>query len=197
VDILRGKQAVGEQAKSIATTRREAVGGAAVQEFQTLYQENLGLIYRYVYSKVGNREEAEDLTSQIFIKAVRGVDQERGMQSIQKWLFQVARTTIADYWRAYYRISTNSLEELLEAGWEGPADEEPAAASNQPAERVKRILQALPQHYREVLTCRFLLNLSIKETALSMGLTEANVKVLQFRALKRAADLEHFVTGIV
>jgi RNA polymerase sigma-70 factor, ECF subfamily len=197
VDILRSKQAVGEQAKSIATTRQEAVGGAAVQEFQTLYQENLGLIYRYVYSKVGNREEAEDLTSQIFIKAVRGVDQERGMQSIQKWLFQVARTTIADYWRAYYRISTNSLEELLEAGWEGPADEEPAAASNQPAERVKRILQALPQHYREVLTCRFLLNLSIKETALSMGLTEANVKVLQFRALKRAADLEHFVTGIV
>ena len=197
MDILRGKQAVGEQAKSIATTRREAVGGAAVQEFQTLYQENLGLIYRYVYSKVGNREEAEDLTSQIFVKAVRGVDQERGMQSIQKWLFQVARTTIADYWRAYYRISTNSLEELLEAGWEGPADEEPAAATNQPAERVKRILQALPQHYREVLTCRFLLNLSIKETALSMGLTEANVKVLQFRALKRAADLEHFVTGIV
>jgi len=197
VDILRGKQAVGEQAKSIATTRREAVGGAAVQEFQTLYQENLGLIYRYVYSKVGNREEAEDLTSQIFIKAVRGVDQERGIQSIQKWLFQVARTTIADYWRAYYRISTNSLEELLEAGWEGPADEEPAAASNQPAERVKRILQALPEHYREVLTCRFLLNLSIKETALSMGLTEANVKVLQFRALKRAADLEHVVTGIV
>lgn len=197
MDILRGKQAVGEQAKSIATTRREAVGGAAVQEFQTLYQENLGLIYRYVYSKVGNREEAEDLTSQIFVKAVRGVDQERGMQSIQKWLFQVARTTIADYWRAYYRISTNSLEELLEAGWEGPADEEPAAASNQPAERVKRILQALPQHYQEVLTCRFLLNLSIKETALSMGLTEANVKVLQFRALKRAADLEHVVTGIV
>ncbi len=197
MDILRSKQAVGEQAKSIATTRQEAVGGAAVQEFQTLYQENLGLIYRYVYSKVGNREEAEDLTSQIFIKAVRGVDQERGMQSIQKWLFQVARTTIADYWRAYYRISTNSLEELLAAGWEGPADEEPAAASSQPAERVKRILQALPEHYREVLTCRFLLNLSIKETALSMGLTEANVKVLQFRALKRAADLEHFVTGIV
>ncbi len=115
MDILRSKQAVGEQAKSIATTRQEAVGGAAVQEFQTLYQENLGLIYRYVYSKVGNREEAEDLTSQIFIKAVRGVDQERGMQSIQKWLFQVARTTIADYWRAYYRISTNSLEELLAA----------------------------------------------------------------------------------
>lgn len=165
-----------------------------MQQFQTFYQENLGLIYRYVYSKVGNREEAEDLTSQIFIKAIRGVDTERGPQSMQKWLFQVARTTIADYWRVYYRIAVNSLEELLEAGWEGPAEEESMAVSSRPTERVQRILQALPEHYREVLTCRFLLNLSIKETSLRLGLTEANVKVLQFRALKRAADLEHITT---
>jgi len=167
-----------------------------VQEFQTFYQENLGLIYRYVYSKVGNREEAEDLTSQIFMKAVRGVDTERGAQSMQKWLFQVARTTIADYWRAHYRISASSLEELLDAGWEGPVEEEPVVMSSRPDDRVKRILQALPEHYREVLTCRFLLNLSIRDTANRMCLTEANVKVLQFRALKRAADLERVVSGI-
>ncbi len=164
-----------------------------VQEFQSFYQENLNLIYRYIYSKVGNREEAEDLTSQIFVKAVRSVDAERGPQSMQKWLFQVARTTIADYWRAYYRASVSSLEELLDAGWEGPFDEEAVVSSDVPNERVQRILQALPTQYREVLNCRFLLNLSIKETALHMGLTDANVKVLQFRALKRAADLEPVV----
>ena len=186
--ILRDKHAKTQ----LATTGRQSVDA---QEFQTFYQENLGLIYRYVYSKVGNREEAEDLTSQIFIKAVRGVDTERGAQSIQKWLFQVARTTIADYWRMHYRVATSSLEELLEAGWEGPAEEEPLALSAEPAEHVQRILAALPEHYREVLTCRFLLNLSIKDTAARMGLSEANVKVLQFRALKRAADLEHVVIG--
>ena len=80
--------------------------------------------------------------------------------------------------------------------WEGPADEEPIAVSSTPTERVHRILQALPEHYREVLTCRFLLNLSIRDTANRMCLTEANVKVLQFRALKRAADLERVVSGI-
>jgi RNA polymerase sigma-70 factor (ECF subfamily) len=58
-------------------------------------------------------------------------------------------------------------------------------------------LQALPPHYREVLTCRFLLNLSIRETALQLGLSEANVKVLQFRALKRAADLEELVSETI
>ena len=168
-------------------------GGVNLQEFQTFYQENLGLIYRFVFSKVGNREEAEDLTSQIFMKAVRGIDTHRGSQSMQKWLFQVARTTIADYWRVHYRISSSSLDQLLEIGWEGPADEEPGATSSTPTERVHRILQALPENYREVLTCRFLLNLSIRDTANRMCLTEANVKVLQFRALKRAADLERVV----
>jgi RNA polymerase sigma-70 factor (ECF subfamily) len=194
VSTLHGK--IGKSHLATAGARVPC-GEEYVQEFQTFYQENLGLIYRYVYSKVGNREEAEDLTSQIFIKAVRGVDTERGPQSIQKWLFQVARTTIADYWRTYYRVSVNSLDELLEAGWEGPAEEESTAVSSSPIERVQRILQALPEHYREVLNCRFLLNLSIRDTALKMGLTEANVKVLQFRALKRAADLEYVLIGSI
>jgi len=55
---------------------------------------------------------------------------------------------------------------------------------------VQQILKALPEHQREVLTCRFLLNLSIKETAQCLGLTETNVKVLQFRALKHAANID-------
>src|SRR5579863_8098068 len=66
-------------------------------DVQIFYRENLGPIYRYVYSKVGNREEAEDLTSQIFLKAVRGLHCERGVQSMRKWLFQVANTTVVDY----------------------------------------------------------------------------------------------------
>ncbi|HEY4033783.1 MAG TPA: sigma-70 family RNA polymerase sigma factor, partial [Ktedonobacteraceae bacterium] len=173
--------------------RQESLG---VQEFQTVYQENIHLIYRYIYGKVGNREEAEDLTSQTFIKAVRYLDQERNPHSIQKWLLQIARTTVADYWRTYYRISSSSLEELLNAGWEGPVDEatsswEELTAHNMgTTERVQHILAALPNNYREVLTCRFLYNLSIKETAQRLALTEANVKVLQFRALKRAAELD-------
>ncbi len=161
-----------------------------VEELQAFYQQNLGVIYRFVYSKIGNREEAEDITSQIFMKAVHGIDSGRGQEAMQKWLFQVARTTIADYWRARYRFATSSLEELLDAGWEGPAESERAVWYSRPSERVQRILEALPEHYRQVLTCRFLFSLSVKETALSMGLSEANVKVLQFRALKRAADLD-------
>jgi RNA polymerase sigma-70 factor (ECF subfamily) len=164
------------------------------QEFQTFYQENVGLIYRYMYHKVGNREEAEDLTSHVFLKVVSSIDHERSRLSRQKWLFLIARTTMADYWRTHYRLPMSSLDELLDAGWEGPSAEEPTVANGSAPARIQHILQALPEQYREVLQCRFLLNLSIKATALRMGLTVGNIKVLQFRALKRAADLEQVVT---
>ena len=170
--------------------------GADVQELQDFYQENLGPIYRYVYSKVRNREVAEDLTSQIFLKAVRALDLNRETYSTKTWLFQVARTTIADYWRARYRVTTSSLYVLLEAGWEGPvSEEEPSVSSSGAEDRVQAIIQALPERYREVLNYRFLMNLTVRETALRMGLSEANVKVVQFRALKFAANLEGVATG--
>src|SRR5438874_1103797 len=168
------------------------------QTFQSFYQENLGSIYRYVYGKVGNREEAEDLTAHIFLKAVRHLDYQQNSQSIRSWLFQVARTTVADYWRAFYRSAASSLDALLEAGWEGPTENEEedklCELSSSSADNAQRLLQALPERDREILTCRFLLGLSIRETAVRMGVTEGNAKVLQFRALKRAAKLEYVVS---
>jgi RNA polymerase sigma-70 factor (ECF subfamily) len=161
----------------------------AIVEFQTFYEEHLGSVYRFVFKNLRNHEEAEDLTSQIFIKALRFLDTGRAPRSARNWLFQIAHTTIADYWRAYYRAPTSSLETRMEAGWEGPAEEVVLEGHGQAAERVYALLQELPERYREVLNYRFLLNLSIRETSEVMGVSEANVKTLQFRALKRAADL--------
>src|SRR5215831_17769720 len=103
----------GENTGRNNTTKKGSSEGDT-QAFRTLYQENLGVIYRFIYSKVGNREEAEDLTSLVFLKAVRGLDSQRGEQSIQSWLYQVARTTIADHWRSFYKVRATSLEAILE-----------------------------------------------------------------------------------
>lgn len=155
---------------------------------ERLYTESLPALYRFIYSKVGNREEAEDLTSQVFVKALQGLDQERNWQSMQSWLFQVARTVVADHWRSFYRLHADSLDTMLSLGLEVRAETvKPAPA---PDERVESILGRLPPRYRDVLTYRFLLNYSIRETADQMRLSEANVKVLQFRALKKAGELE-------
>lgn len=155
-----------------------------------IYEEHVTSVYRYIYGKVGNREEAEDLTSQVFMKAIRTFDRTRSPETLQSWLFQVARTTIADHWRRFYRIRVNSLDDLLEAGWEGPAEVAADPRSFQPERRARKLLDRLPERYRDVLSYRFLLNYSIRETAEKMQLSESNVKVLQFRALRRAAALD-------
>lgn len=167
------------------TTDSERLGSDQLQRF---YEEHVRVIYRFIYARVGNREEAEDLTSQVFVKALHGLDAARDGASAQSWLFQVARTTVADHWRRFYRLRTDSLEDLVAAGWEAP--DEPQQPDSPPDERAQRLLSRLPERYREVLSLRFLRNHSIRETAEIMHLTEANVKVLQFRALKKAAELD-------
>ncbi len=159
------------------------------QNLVTFYQENLTQIYRFIYVQVKSREVAEDLTSEVFLKAVRHLDDQHSSQSTRSWLFRVAHTTLIDYWRLIKRMPTNSLDALLEVGWEIPT-EEATPENNNPAERVQSILQQLPKRYREVLTYRFLLKLTVREASQLMGLTETNVKTLQFRALNRAATLE-------
>lgn len=92
-------------------------------------------------------------------------------------------------------ISRASAEQnASEARFQQVYEENAEAADKSAPERVQRLLQRLPAHYRDVLTCRFLLTLSIRDTARRLGLTEANVKVMQFRALKRAAELESVVS---
>ncbi len=164
--------------------------------FQAFYQEKFRPIYRFVYSKVSNKEEAEDLTAEIFLRAMNSINLERDPSSMQQWLYLVTRTIIADHWRRYYRMPTSSLDELCDDGCEEPGVEEPMLVNIEQEERVQHILQALPERYREVLTCRFLLSLSVKATALRMGVTVTNVKILQYRALKRAADFEHLVNDL-
>ena len=159
------------------------------QVLEAFYGEQWSQVYHYVYRKVGNRQDAEDVTSSVFLKAVRGLRQEWDAQSMRSWLLRVAHTTIIDYWRARARAPSTSLETLQEAGWEGPAAGDLFAGDGGPEERVQRVLQALPPRERAVLTYRFLHGLSARETAARLSLSEGNVGTLQYRALKHAAAL--------
>jgi RNA polymerase sigma-70 factor, ECF subfamily len=177
---------------SICTTQERNESG--IEGFQTLYEENFVSVYRFVYKNLRNREEAEDLTSQVFLKALRYLDPAQSDLSSRSWLFKIAHTTIADYWRTHYRASISSLDALLEVGWEEPIEEVILGTNELAAEQVYNLLEALPERYQEVLRCRFLFNLSIRETAATMRVSEANVKVLQYRALKFASKLENSIT---
>ena len=221
------------------TSRAVPLPTALEARFQRVYEENYHLISGYVFSRVGNREDAEDLTASIFLKAATSIDYGRAASIIHQWLFKITQNTLIDHWRARKRVIVYSLEELLRSSeceaaedepgfrpttrhddlqrllyarltvdprWEGSLDENdesreqaakgpPAEASESVAERIRHLLGRLPAHYRDVLSCRFLRGLTIRDTALHLGLSEANVKVTQLRALKRAAELAPMVKG--
>src|SRR5438270_12847636 len=143
------------------------------------YQTHVTAIYQYIYSRVGNRPDAEDLTAQVFMKAINGMRSDISVPELRSWLYRVAQTTLADHWRRYYAEDIAELEE----GVTRP----PAARENPEAiQRVDALLATLPESYRRVLELRFLRVYSVRETAQELNLSETNVKVLQFRALNRA-----------
>jgi RNA polymerase sigma-70 factor (ECF subfamily) len=148
------------------------------------FQENAAAIYRFIYAKVGNRAAAEDLTGDVFLKATRWLAEDRSADSIRSWLYTTARSTIADYWHDQSRLPSMPLEDfdaVLFCGTDGPEE------VRRTRERALRILAALPERERAVLRLRFLHGYTAAEIGRALGLTPGNVRILQMRALRRAA----------
>jgi RNA polymerase sigma-70 factor (ECF subfamily) len=153
-------------------------------------------IYRFIYARVGNHPDAEDLTAQVFVRAVEQLDTEREPGQIAAWLYRVAQNATADYWRAFYRLPVIGADHVA-PGWE-PVDDDArprAETDDRAAIRVQALLRRLPDQYRRVLELRFLERLSVAETARTMGITNGNARVLQYRALRRAALLGDSTDG--
>lgn len=159
---------------------------------QAIYDAYVEQIYKFIFFKVGNREDAEDITSQVFIKAAHSLDVAQQPHTQLAWLYQVARTTITDHWRNYYRGVSTSLDAMEEESplhlaaapiFAGATEDDtldPAIA------KVSAVLALLPENYRRVLEFRFLKGCSLRETAAAMQITEANAKVIQHRAIQKA-----------
>lgn len=155
-------------------------------DLEHIYAQFVGPIYRFLYARVGNREDAEDLTSQVFVKAFRQLDVAREERSVASWLFTVARTVLADHWRDEYRHGP--LAELNENVTERFSTPDELDNSDK-VQRVEELLNRLSPRYRSVLELRFLRGYTVEETARELGMTAGNVKVTQHRALARAASL--------
>lgn len=156
-------------------------------DVDTLYRAHVRPLYAFIYSRVGNRETAEDITSEVFVKALAHLDPTREERSIVAWLYRVARNAINDHWRGGRGARVIALEEARAARGATPPPD--PARHEQTAARATALLERLPENYRTVLTHRLLQGLNVTETAQRMGISEANVKVMQHRALKRAAEL--------
>src|SRR3989440_1005634 len=143
----------------------------------------LELVYAFIYARVGNRADAEDLTQQVALKAIPRLRQNAAASSIRGYLFATARSVLGGFWSTRLGLSEAELrEDLLPA----PATDPP---SEEGTETVQRILAELSGNYRRVLELRFLHGYSLKEVAKEMNSTVGAIKVMQLRALRAAAKV--------
>ena len=162
---------------------------AAYPGWEAIYADNVERIYRLMYAKVGNRHDAEDLTSQVFLTAFGPMRTTASVGEVRSYLLATARTVLATHWRATlgHQVTVIDVDEAGLEDFSGPAQEERTGGTD---ERIGAILAGLPDRHRAILTLRFLRGYSIKAAAAELGVSVANAKVLQHRALRRAAGLD-------
>ncbi len=152
------------------------------QALTQLYEENFDRIYRYVVLKIGDRTEAEDITQQVFLKAIKSISSFRWRgTSFSAWLYRIAHNQIVDYYRKKTKMAAVPLDESLPIS--GGSDPKLEAELNLDIEQVAVATRRLTKAQQEVISLRFTSEMSIAEVAKIMGKSEGAVKALQHSAI--------------
>lgn len=170
----------------------ERIQSGETRFFTKLYDRYVKLIYRYVYARVGNQEEAEDITQDTFIKALAAIDNFKFKSQFKTWLFRICQATMMDMWRKKYKQMTVPLEDFLAhtEAFNIAFDDDSQEIKQKSREiQLESVLSELTGEYREILELRFLKGYTIKESAAELSISISNAKVRQYRALRKAQEV--------
>jgi len=151
------------------------------EAFAQLYESHFDKIYRYVVLRIGNKTEAEDVTQQVFLKALQSIPsfKWKGIP-FSAWLFRIAHNLVVDYLRKEKKVVITPLDESS-----ARSDSNPQLAAEQRLD-IEQLISAtkrLTKTQREVISLRFAGELSVAESAKVMGKSEGAVKALQHSAI--------------
>jgi RNA polymerase sigma-70 factor (ECF subfamily) len=147
--------------------------------FTPLYERYVGPIYRYCYHRLGNREAAEDATSQVFTRALAAISRyQTNRGSFRSWLFVIAHNIVVDWHRQQQPLASLTLLDPP-SPMGGPEYE---ALEAQERTELSVLLAGLPLEQRRVMELR-LSGLTSPEVATVLGTTPTAVRSLQFRAV--------------
>jgi RNA polymerase sigma-70 factor (ECF subfamily) len=153
--------------------------------FGQIYDRYAVRVFRYCYRRLGDRELAEDATSQVFIKAMQSLPTYRETGSFVGWLFAIAFSTTTDFQRR-----RRPTEVLDDAAWipDSAASPEEVAIAAEGRDHLRGLIAGLPSDQRRAVELR-VAGLTGAEVATAMGRSLQSVKMLQFRAIGRLRQL--------
>lgn len=159
-----------------------------------LYRTHAETLYRFIFYKVGNSEDAEDVMQDTMIAAFKGIQKFRGEASFRHWCYEIAKRKIADLWRKKYSLTTVDIETISEIDISDThlsdiEKEDDVIRQEKKNMLIQKILDSLPENYKTILEYRFLKNYTIQESADAMNITLSNAKILQHRAIKKIRTL--------
>ena len=163
------------------------------EAFGMIYDRYLDPVFRFIYFRVGNRQLAEDLTSETFLRALRRIGSFTWQgRDLGAWLVTIARNLVADHFKSgRYRLEVTTGDVLdadrEERGVEGSP--ETAVVGHIANVTLLTAVKQLNPEQQECIVLRFLLGFSVAETAQSMGKNEGAIKALQYRAVRALARL--------
>jgi RNA polymerase sigma factor (sigma-70 family) len=167
--------------------RLRVLGTDVYTDWESVYHDNADRLYRLMYARVGNRPDAEDLTSEVFKTALGPLRLASSKGEVRSYLLVTAQTVLASHWRRHLGLAVTAIDPESDMAYLAePSGIEPPSDAPR---RAHRILAELPDRYRRILELRFLETCSIKEAAHAMDVSVANAKVLQHRALRMAAKV--------
>ena len=151
------------------------------EAFAQLYEEHFDKIYRYVALRIGDKKEAEDMTQQVFINALKSISsfKWKGIP-FSAWLVRIAHNQVVDYLRKKTKQATVPLDESRASGDSNP---QLMAEYRLDIEQLLLATKRLTQAQREVISLRFAGELSTAQVAKVMGKSQGAVKALQHSAI--------------
>lgn len=148
-----------------------------------VYRDNASSVYRQIFARVGNAADAEELTAEVFMATLKPLRLPAARPRVRGYLRATARTVLAEHWRRHY----GSPQVTIYSDEMSGIDKEPDPGGGEAM--AIEILNRLPERARQILELRFLRGYSIREVAAELGVKPNHARVLQFRALRLAAQL--------
>jgi RNA polymerase sigma-70 factor, ECF subfamily len=151
-----------------------------------LYGTHVESIFDYISYRVDSIEEAEDLTSEVFLRMVRGLAgyKDQGVP-FKAWLYRIATNLIVDHYRQRGKNQTAPVPEHFKSDEPDPLDR---VAYEEEAALLRLALRGLPEDYQNLLILRFVEDLPHTEIAKIMNKSAAALRAMQYRALKALAE---------